>query len=561
MWPTTEYKPRPAAHLINILRDTRAHHPNFVLFLGAGASVTSGVPSAGALVNEWRDKFRTCYDKQEIKIEDQPWHKNSEEYSRLFEILYDQQSQRREYIESKVKDAAPSWGYIYLVNLIKNNVFNTVFTTNFDDLLNEACYLFSSDLRPIVCAHDSSIQYVRITSKRPKIVKLHGDFLFDNIKNTMRELETLEENMKNKFRQFASEFGFIFLGYSGRDRSVMDVLGTLTRFDSNFPHGVYWCIRKGEEPSQTVKELTKNPKFTLIEVDGFDEFCAECHESLGLPLQKELQDPYGCLTNRLNSLLDRVRATDGAVKNVVIKADIQKLAHKLSALIEGKTDTTTESKPAQIQQRNVPLILLSQAAEQEGDYKKALDFAMSELHSNPSIKAVELAFRNAAKLNDKAQVFELVKFLDNTSSLFSEQPGLIFNMVVDLLINKQYEGAEKLLEVSYNLFGQPANRNEGYDLAYHWINSAQTKLHQGKILEPDLKVNLERIAKDNSNPYARFGAYIVLREEHKAIQQICQFAKLGNHTLESLIAWPIIDLLSASGKQELLEEVRKIAKR
>src|ERR1700744_1728626 len=99
MWPTSQSKPRPSAHLINILRDTRAHHPNFVLFMGAGASVTSGVPSAGALGGEWREKFRTCYEKQGIKLESQPWYNNSEEYSRLFEILYDQQSQRREFIE------------------------------------------------------------------------------------------------------------------------------------------------------------------------------------------------------------------------------------------------------------------------------------------------------------------------------------------------------------------------------------------------------------------------------------------------------------------------------
>ena len=216
---------KPCSHLINIIKDTRMHHPNFVLFLGAGASASSKVPTASKLISEWREKFSATYPEHDLnKL---PFYNTSDEYSKLFEILYDQQSQRREFIESKINEATPSMGYVYLVNLIRNGVFNTTFTTNFDDLLNEACYQFSSDLRPIVCAHDSSIKYVRITSKRPKIVKLHGDFLFDNIKNTVRELETLEDNMKNKLRQFASEFGFVFLGYSGNDRSVMDVVNTL----------------------------------------------------------------------------------------------------------------------------------------------------------------------------------------------------------------------------------------------------------------------------------------------------------------------------------------------
>ena len=55
----------------------------------------------------------------------------------------------------------------------------------FDDLIIEACYLYSERMRPIVAAHDSVIQGVRVTSSRPKIIKLHGDFLYDNIKNTM----------------------------------------------------------------------------------------------------------------------------------------------------------------------------------------------------------------------------------------------------------------------------------------------------------------------------------------------------------------------------------------
>jgi hypothetical protein len=40
-----ENKPKryPQAHLVNILKSTRDHHPNFVLMLGAGASVTSNV--------------------------------------------------------------------------------------------------------------------------------------------------------------------------------------------------------------------------------------------------------------------------------------------------------------------------------------------------------------------------------------------------------------------------------------------------------------------------------------------------------------------------------------
>ena len=150
-------------------------------------------------------------------LDQQGWYGHDDEYSILFEALYDQPSQRRTHIEKCVKAATPGWGYVYLTNLLSHKFFDVVFTTNFDDLMNEACYLYSEDLRPIVAAHDSSIQTVRMTSRRPKVFNLHGDFLYDNIKNTVAELARLEVNTERKFAQFAQEYGLVVIGYSGRD--------------------------------------------------------------------------------------------------------------------------------------------------------------------------------------------------------------------------------------------------------------------------------------------------------------------------------------------------------
>ena len=39
-------------HLINIIKNTKDHHPNFTVFLGAGASVTSGIKSAQKMIDD-----------------------------------------------------------------------------------------------------------------------------------------------------------------------------------------------------------------------------------------------------------------------------------------------------------------------------------------------------------------------------------------------------------------------------------------------------------------------------------------------------------------------------
>ena len=221
-----EHNRRDQIHLINLIGSRSNNTPNFALLIGAGASASSGIETAGQMIAEWR---RQLYEQSKSNkpfeewLQKQDWYEDEEEYSLLFEKVCDQRSHRRIYIEGCVKDAKPSWGYIYLSNIVAHNYFNVIFTPNFDDLLNEACFLYA-DLRPIVGAHDSAVVDIRVTSARPKIIKLHGDFLYDSIKNTVRETEALEKNMRDKFMQFAREYGLVIVGYGGNDRSVMDTL-------------------------------------------------------------------------------------------------------------------------------------------------------------------------------------------------------------------------------------------------------------------------------------------------------------------------------------------------
>ena len=193
---------------------------------------------------------------------------------------------------------------MYLTNFLTERFFDVVFTTNFDDLINEACYLYSDGLRPIVAAHDSAIQGIRITSGRPKIIKLHGDFLYDNIKNTLAELETLEANTKAKLSQFAKEYGLVVIGYSGRDRSVMDTLDLLLRDDSSYEQGIYWCLRRGDTISNRLENLLKKNRVYLVEVDGFDQFMADLHKAAGLKLPKPIARPFDIARDRAKLFVD-----------------------------------------------------------------------------------------------------------------------------------------------------------------------------------------------------------------------------------------------------------------
>lgn len=306
---------RSAEHIINLVKNRVDRSSSFALFLGAGASMSSGVKGASEMIKDWKKKLYASANSSKTYADwerDQEWANTDDEYARLFESVYDQPEQRRTYIEKAVASAKPSWGYAYLVSLISEGFFNVVFTTNFDDLLNEACYIYSENLRPMVCAHDSAVASVRLTSDRPKVIKLHGDFLYDSIKNTSSELQSLESNMREKFTEFARELGLIVIGYSGNDQSVMDLLAILARNSSYFRSGIYWCIKKGSVPQKRLRQLLRGDRVFWLEIDGFDEFMSELAQSLNVDLPLGVIQPHLTAINRTRHLVEKKISSSSA---------------------------------------------------------------------------------------------------------------------------------------------------------------------------------------------------------------------------------------------------------
>ena len=539
-------KPRPLKHLINIIISTREHHPNFALFLGAGASNSSKVKSTNLMINEWRHMhykmYKSADETYEEYVQKQDWYNKPEEYSTLFEILFDEPSQRREYIESCIEGSNPSWGYIYLVNLIAHNVFNTIFTTNFDDLINEACYAFSSssDMRPIVCAHDSSIRSLRITSKRPKIIKLHGDFLFDNIKNTAKELETLEQNMKDKFKQYASEFGLIVVGYSGNDRSIMDALGMLLKSDQNYPHGVYWCVKKNTSINRNVTQLTRYPKFRLIEIEGFDELFAEINESMDLSLQLEMSDPYKALANKLDDLMkNTIQISDEETLNPIIKKHINQLVDK----IKSKSGVSINGGTVQLELGKstfalpIPYELFADISERNNDLPSAATFIEVSLKTNPSSNVYELALRIFLKIPDDNKFKKCIEDYLLCEDVIKQRPETSFNIAVLLINYKEYDYADRVLDHAKDIVDK---YNLKFMYNFYLLNKLQIKKHKKENYSPNEIAQLIMIA-ESSADLERFGAFILLDEYSKAEELLEDMKKkMPMRELKGISNWPIV---------------------
>ncbi|MDR5609199.1 MULTISPECIES: SIR2 family protein [unclassified Arsenophonus] len=443
-------KKRTIRDLAEYIKINPGTTPNYSLFLGAGASVTSGIRTASDLVDEWREEIykrlsSAEYSGKENAIEwfkqnHTDWFDSSNEYSSLFEMKFDLASQRRRFVEIQVDKKLPSIGYAYLVELFETNYFDTGFTTNFDDLINEAFYQFSSN-RPLLCAHDSSIKGISISSARPKIIKLHGDYLFDSIKSSLKETENLEANTKEKLMDFAKEYGIIFVGYAGNDNSIMKVLKFLLKQDDYLKNGVYWCKRAGDEFSPEVLKLLNNDRVYWVEIDGFDEFMAELTHKLGVELslggnQKSTKREK-MITNFID---DEYRLTN----NEVISTDIKKL--KKHAYTQDISSLINELSDKEFDDSKVP----------ENEFKKLL--SVDSLIKNKSYEQAELKIIKHLSTDLSEGIY--VKYVQRLIKIYVER----------LDFKKSLEYSEKLIAIDPN------------NVSYHFTKAQQIQKPKEKII-------------------------------------------------------------------------------
>jgi len=532
---TEKYNRREKEHLFNLILRRSGDTPNFAILIGAGASISSGAKPACQMIDEWRHQLHNqsrSTDPIGKWLEKQDWFNDDDEYSMLFEKVYDQPAQRRNYVEECVKDARPSWGYIYLSNLIAYNFFNVIFTPNFDDLINEACS--SIDHRPIVCAHDSAVSTIRVTSKRAKIIKLHGDFLYDTIKNTLKETDSLEKNMQDKFLQFSKEYGLVVVGYGGNDASIMDVLTSLVRSSGYFPHGVYWCLKKDAKIGRKLDRFLQRENVYLVEIDGFDELMAELHEHLGLTLPDLIRDPYKATTNKLN----RFTQMTGGISNKIIEKDMGELQVKIKAY-EGIFTTQTPLTGSY-----VPFKFLAATELREGRPLKAAEYLEKELLGNPSdtsvLRFLVLAYLFGENDSEALRVAEQAKkqfpkkyigyslmsfalFKEPEKSLSSLEEGQKFaenqSEIADLLTEKSYvllrlRRYDEVLSLTEKL---PVTESSDYAIAK--INRCFALKGLGRTSEA-VKLADELLLRPEVDSYNRALIYALLDKKKEMITEL-----------------------------------------
>lgn len=333
----------------------------FAFILGAGASLTSGIPTGQQLAQKWLKDLhlRECLDDQAID----DWVTScgigagrvrmdtaAEHYPHIFERRFDDDREAGyAELEAAMDGRSPSLGYSLLAEIIQHTRHKVVVTTNFDNLVADALAMHAHQ-SPLVVAHESLAGFVRPQLRRPLVAKIHRDLFLHPINDT-EGVSKMNQNWTLALRKLFQYFTPVVVGYGGNDGSLMDMLANLEQGD--IAGRMIWCYRAGSPPNAKARAVLSKHRGIQVQILGFDEFMLQLAAKLVkdfdvaaiaermIKLGQDRAEIYQEQARKLQESLSRGTAIERKTSDVMaqsVRTDTSWLAWQMKAQAEPDID-------------------------------------------------------------------------------------------------------------------------------------------------------------------------------------------------------------------------------
>ena len=325
------------SHTLDIpafLRLFQVRATQIMWFLGAGASRSAGIKTAGDMIWDFKQRLYrsqrklppsaiTDIGEPEVRHKLQahfdalgefPPEGSETEYSVYFEATYHSPRDRRAYLEELIARGKPSFGHLALALLMAEKLCRIVWTTNFDRTLEDAAAnIFGGTGRLVTgdLGDPAKIRHALDESRWPIYGKLHGDYHSEALKNTDAELREQDAEMRRSLVDCCRRHGLAIVGYSGRDASVMEALEDALDEGRGFPGGLFWFKRSQDEPFKAVSDLIERARMLgidahIVAAESFDELFVDLIRYLPQTAEK-MQSLDNTVRPRLTKAVPRKR--------------------------------------------------------------------------------------------------------------------------------------------------------------------------------------------------------------------------------------------------------------
>lgn len=243
--------------------------------------------------------------------------------------------------------------HLYLASLVaeKRSLFGTVFTTNFDPLVQRALQLVNVPY--FVSDRPDTMQYPDDddTAHALHLVHAHGSIYRYLLLNTPDEIEGYANRNQSLLQEYFRKHAVVVIGYSGWDDAITRALSVVDQF----AHNLYWCDRGGTPEKSGLSDvardiLQKHHNAFYVPTTDAGELMVDMHQKLtGHSLPRLFRDPVGAVRSELDrcdlsgvrvakSRSDRPRAGDddaataaGAEDSLDLGDQVESIKERLDA--------------------------------------------------------------------------------------------------------------------------------------------------------------------------------------------------------------------------------------
>ena len=212
--------------LVSLASSIHAGRKTFALLLGSGVSASSGVPTGWYVTLDLIRRLALLRDED---VGDDPiaWYREhtggDPDYSALLTELAPSPVDRRNllepYFEPTEDERAeglklPTIAHNSIAKLVADGFVKVIVTTNFDRLLETA--LTEAGVHPQVVSSSAHAAGALPLAHSPcSIIKVHGDYLSPDLKNTVDELEQYDPAIDQLLDEVFDQYGLVICGWSG----------------------------------------------------------------------------------------------------------------------------------------------------------------------------------------------------------------------------------------------------------------------------------------------------------------------------------------------------------
>lgn len=407
------------------IRELKTMGVSITVFLGAGVSVSAGIPTAARIMDDIENRFPETV-KNAVE-------KTYGEYMRCLKPGI-----RKEILKQYMINPQVNIAHLYLGSFVNKGFVDRILTTNFDPLAIKALGL--NNIYPSIYDLAETRKFKTNEIMDPSIFYIHGRYNGYFVLNTDEELNIHRNAVRQLFEDTSKKRCWIVIGYSGENDPLFDQFSAI----EDYTYGLFWVGRNPKGPKGRARDFLDSRADEVSYIGGYDadNFFIKLANALGVDAPELVSNPFQFLKNSLN-LVSSVEKDEKLVNlTQTAIADID------NALVRSKKKGVSD---IELLKRTREIWVFEQFVDIEEMMPEVLKTSNEEVKYN-MLQAIINTIDNASIAD--TSVYE--QYRDELLSQLKQDPSSVIEFpskvkeYLSLQLMEKYHGDDKLTQLGFS---------------------------------------------------------------------------------------------------------------